>query len=649
MCGIAGIIDFKGKMILKSEIEAMCSVMTHRGPDAFGIYLNRNVGLGHRRLSIIDLSESANQPMPNEDRSIWLVSNGEIYNFLELREELSRKHHRFKSKSDSEVVIHGYEEWGEGIFSRLDGMFALVILDEKNRKIFLAKDRFGKKPLFYYHTGSRLIFASDIKAILKAMSSTPGISVEAIDCYLRYLYVPEMHSIFEGVEKVPAGCFVEFDFNGNMKGHQYWNISYLETLDIGKENNYIEIIDEKLKQAVRKRLISDVPLGVLLSGGVDSSLITAIVALMSGGKVNSFSVVFTDKKYDERKYSRMVAKQFSTDHTELEVRVEDIIEILPKLVWHYGEPFADSSAIPSYFIFRELKKHITVVLTGDGGDEIFGGYLGVRAFYFLNLYRLLIPHFVRDKIIYRMLGKMNEHFELIWKGDKIRHLIKFAHYGSVEPEEAYRLSKCSGWLGYRNKLYTDKFLDRLNRKQHDPNHLYEALFTQAEGKSDIEKLLYSDIKSRLASDFLVKIDVASMANSVEARSPFLDAELAEFVAQIPVSMLVKRGVQKYLLKKLASKYLPNDLIYRKKMGFSIPIEKWTREDLKDLIKNVLIGGTLIKRGFLNEDYVKYVLNKHNSGEEDHSHRIWSLLWLELWFRMFIDKDIDINTSLKDLG
>ena len=647
MCGIAGIINFNNQEVEAKSIREMCSVMEHRGPDTSGIYLKNNIGMGHQRLAIIDLSDTANQPMSNGNKTIWLVFNGEIYNFEELRKILEKNGHCFKSKTDSEVVVHGYEEWGTKIFEKLDGMFALAILDENNKKLFLAKGRFGKKPLFFYQNEQKLIFASDPKAITKVLETTPELSLKAIDCYLRYLYVPGCHSIFKDITKVPHGHFLEFNFSGKCISHQYWDISYFDKYENFGEEQYLNIIEEKLNKAVEKRLQTDVPLGVLLSGGVDSSLITALWARMSKERVRTFSVIFHEEKYDESRYSRMVAKKYNTIHTEVVVNHEDILDILPKLIWYHGEPFADSSAIPCYLVFRELAKHnLKVALTGDGGDEVFGGYFSIRAAYFLEIYRKLAPQLLRT-FSAGLFNSLSKYLKFDWRGDSVRHLYRFIEHGSLSPAGAYLSTRNTGWISpFRENLYSPEFQRMLS--SHNSMHLYLDIFEQAKASDNIDRYLYSNMQSQLIDDYLVKIDIASMSNSIEARSPFLDYKLAEFTSKIPSSILVKGGTQKYLLKKIASKYLPEELIYRKKMGFSIPLENWMAGPLKNALPKLLLNGSLIKTGLFNKAYLNHILERTIKREENHTERIWSFLWFEIWFRIFIEKTLAPDSSLREL-
>ncbi|MFA5197616.1 MAG: asparagine synthase (glutamine-hydrolyzing) [Patescibacteria group bacterium] len=638
MCGICGKYNKGNAPITENEIIQMRDIMTDRGPDDAGVHLSDHIGLGHRRLSIIDLSEAGRQPLCNEDRQIWLVVNGEIYNYIELRGALVKAGHIFKSKTDSEVIVHGYEEWGEDVFGRLNGMYAIAIWDSVKERLILARDRVGKKPLFYLESNGEVIFASDIKAIARQTSNFE-IDKEAIDCYLAHICVPQAHTIFKEIKKVQPAHYMIFDKN-RTASFRYWNLSFKTKKEI-KEHQYLDEVEDLLKKAVKDRLVSDVPIGAFLSGGVDSSLIVAMMSQISGKKIKTFSVGFDYESHNELSYARRVADRYATEHHELMIKC-DCVDILPQLVWNHGEPFADSSAIPSYYISKTAREYMKVGLVGDGGDESFAGYDRTLSVLRATMYEKLISQGMPRSImlhLLRLMGSQAIDFYLL-------NRIKF-YQDYVTQGVRCNYKNLMGSIRCRSELYSNQFKEELGA--HLPSHVYEGFYDQADGDNEVDKALFVDINTILPDDYQVKMDVASMSNSLEVRAPFLDYRLMQFAAQMPVRYKIRLAQSKYLLKKIAEKYIPKENIYRTKCGFSVPLGPWFKKELKPYIYKVVLSEKAQKRGYFNYNYVKFLAEEHFAGRGYHEHKLWSLLWLELWHRMFVDKELQARHSLKDIN
>ncbi|MBI3876294.1 MAG: asparagine synthase (glutamine-hydrolyzing) [Verrucomicrobia bacterium] len=635
MCAICGIVNFDGRPVEERALVSMRDVMVNRGPDAAGIYLKNHAALGHRRLSIIDLSPLGNQPMTNEDGTIWTVFNGEIYNFPELRRELLDKGHVFRSGSDTEVILHGYEQWGERVFSRMDGMFAIGLWDERNERLFLARDRFGKKPLYYTQRGATVMFSSDIKSFWTLDPQRFTLNPQAVDCYLHHLAVTQEHCIFNEVEKVHPAHYREFNRRGTRET-RYWAPGFQTKLH-ASEGEVLGLMDTKLREAVRKRLVSDVPLGAFLSGGVDSSLVVAMMSQLTDKPVKTFSIGFEEQDFSELEYSRAVAKRWRTDHKEIVLK-PDVLAILPSLVWEYGEPFADSSAIPTYYVSKAAREFVTVALSGDGGDELFGGYDTAKASYWAYHYDRFCPAGLRARLEAKLLppGGVASGSAFL---RKLRTVMVHAH-----PDPAVRHSFSMAFAQHqKDALYTAKFRESLHG--HHDWHIFDDAWRVAGHWNVIDQNLFFTLAGRLPNDYLVKVDVASMKASLELRSPLLDTDLATLAGSIDPLLKVRRGKQKYLLKKLAERYLPWEVIYRPKKGFSLPLKHWLRGEMKPLLDRLLPDGKLVGAGWFNRDYVQRLITEHSAGT-DHTHRLWSLLWLELWWRLFIDRSLKPTDSLK---
>ena len=638
MCGICGIYNKGSIPVLKEDIVRMRDVMFNRGPDDAGIYIGSHIGLGHRRLSVIDLSEAGRQPICNETGSIWIVVNGEVYNFIALRESLIERGHIFKSKTDSEVIVHGYEEWGDRVFEQLNGMYALAIWDSEKERLILARDRIGKKPFFYTQASGSVIFASDIKSIIICANNLE-IDDAAIDCYLTHLCVPQAHAIFKGVKKVPPAHYMVFGKN-KTSSNRYWFLSFKDKININEEQ-CLDKIGGLLKAAVKDRLISDVPLGAFLSGGVDSSLIVALMSQLSGQKIKTFSAGFDYEPYNELPHAKRVAQKYGTEHREFILKA-DYLDILPRLVWEYGEPFADSSAIPSYYISKIAREQVKVALVGDGGDESFAGYDRTQQIFRALMYKKIIPRFISKKVISPLLKAMGNSADKSYLLNRIKFYEDQVNCGSRS-----KYKNLMGSIYCREELYSPQFKKRLDG--HHPGHIYEGFYDQADGADDVDRVLYVDFNAILPDSYQVKMDIASMSNSLEVRAPFLDYRVMEFAATIPSTKKLNFWQSKYLLKKLAEKYIPKENIYRSKCGFGVPIGVWFRGDLKQYLYSIILSGKAKKRGYFNYDYVKHIIEEHLAGRGYHEHKIWSLLWLELWHRMFIDKELMPSDSLKAMN
>ncbi len=627
MCGIVGRLNFEPRnRVSEEEIVEMGKTLTHRGPDGSGVWVDGNIGLAHRRLAVIDLRPEAAQPMCNENGQVWITFNGEIYNFRELRQELEARGHTFRTKSDTESVIHAYEEFGADCVSHLRGMFAFAIWDCRRQVLFLARDRVGKKPLYYFLDKDKIIFASEIKAILKDPTIVAEPNPLAIDHLLTWQHIPSPLSAFKGIQKLPAAHWMEIS-QGKILKQRYWKLHYSPKQKISFGDAVAEL-KYKIDEAVRVRLESDVPLGAFLSGGIDSSAIVAYMARSMNQSVLTFCAGFKDEAFDERPYAQMVAELFKTKHTELIVE-SPVSDVLPKLVWHYDEPFGDASAVPSYAIAQLTKQYVTVVLNGDGGDESFAGYGRYIRNYYAGLGNM-VPTWM-----YRGMGKgLNLLPAGMIKRNPFRKLRTIVDTMCISP--ALRYAK---WITHmsppeRQWLYSRDFQGVLGG--HAPEDLLVSLYAQSDAKNWVDATLDVDVELYLTDDLLVKMDRATMAHSLEARSPFLDHHFMEYVASLPPSFKLKFSDKKRILKALLRNTLPDSILDRPKQGFGVPLAKWFREDLKEMAYDVLLSKSAGERGYFHPGRVEQLLTRHCEGVEDHAEVLWDLLGLELWHRTFID-------------
>ena len=628
MCGIAGYIDLwdAGEARDVEEraaiLDRMCRIITHRGPDDQGVMLKPGVALGMRRLSIIDLA-GGHQPISGEDGSVTIVFNGEIYNFLELKPQLEARGHRFITHSDTEAIVHAYEEFGPECLQHLRGMFAFAIWDEKARRLFIARDRAGKKPLYYTTTPKgTLVFGSELKALLEHPDVIRDLDVEALDAYITLGYVPDPLSIFRHIHKLPPGHYLTFSA-GDVSVKQYWDFDLQNDRSLS-EKDCLEELRALLDESVRLRLISDVPLGAFLSGGIDSSTVVAMMARHMGQPVKTFSIGFHEDSYSELKYARLTAEKFATDHHEFFV-TPDICSIVDELVWHFDEPFADSSAIPTYMVSKLAREHVTVILSGDGGDELFAGYTR----YVVDRKREgfgLLPRPLRE----RVMRPLSQHLPHATWGRNYLHNV------SLDPISRYLDSVSVFTSLNRKSLYTPEFLNKLGRATY-VSKLFQSLVDHVDSDEPLDRLLYLDSKTYLPGDILTKVDRMSMAVSLEARAPLLDHKLIEFVARIPASLKLAGLETKYLLKKAVKDLVPSEILDRPKQGFGVPIQEWINQQLRSRLRETLTEPRTRQRGYIDSRYVDVLLDEHVRGRRDHSTGLWALFMLELWHRQFLDK------------
>jgi asparagine synthase (glutamine-hydrolysing) len=628
MCGICGAVDYNRITDLcEDTLRRMNNALWHRGPDDEGIYFHRyptsHIGLGHRRLKIIDLSSAGHQPMCNEDRSIWIVFNGEIYNYIELRKDLENKGHIFRSNTDTETAIHLYEEYGKECLKFLRGMFAFAIWDEKKGILLLGRDRVGKKPLLYSYNNGIFCFASEFLALLESGLIKNEINYGAIDYYLTFGYIPSPLSIYKDVFKLPPAHRLILE-GGKIYIERYWQLDYLPKLSISEDDAAGEIL-RLVSEATKIRLYSDVPLGAFLSGGIDSSTVVALMSKLSEKKAKTFSIGFEDKDYDELKFARNIAKRFNTEHNEFIVK-PNALEILPLLVERYGEPYADSSCIPTYYVARETRKYVTVALNGDGGDELFAGYERYQAM----LAAENIPAFAKT-----LLGTLSGILpDSTNPKNKLRRIKRFFNGVSLPFQQRYLK-----WIGIfdgnlKNDLYSDDFLCLI--ADTDPLRFIDSFLDNSHKTSILDSLLRTDTMTYLPNDLLVKVDITSMANSLEARSPFLDHVLMEFVAKLPAGYKIKGFVKKYILKKAIKDLIPPENIHRKKMGFGVPVGEWFRGELRGFLQDTLLSQTSLGRGYFKPTVIKDMIQLHILRKADYTFQLWLLLMLELWHQRFID-------------
>ncbi len=627
MCGIVGIVNNSETPVERELLERMNLCIEHRGPDEDGFYLKENVGLAMRRLSIIDLA-SGQQPIRSADGTKWIVYNGEIYNYQELRRDLESRGHKFYTNSDTEAIVHLYDDEGADCLRHLRGMFAFAIWDERDRSLFIARDRVGKKPLLYSHqTNGDLIFGSEFQALLQHPAVSREIDHEAIDEYLTYLCVPAPKTAFKQIRKLEPSHWLRWK-DGHIETKRYWLPDFSKKIKISQEEA-IEETTRIVRESTRLRMISEVPLGAFLSGGVDSSTVVALMAQESDQPVKTFSIGFEEQDYSELKYARRVAEHVGAEHHEFIVR-PNAVEILPSLVRHYGEPYADSSAIPTYYVSRETRKHVTVALNGDGGDESFAGYERYSAMLIAEKYRR-VPELLRRTLIE---GPVNLVPTSEIKRSRVRDAKRFFRAANLPRTERYLRWMSTFDRDAKSEIYTDEFRNAVATK--DPAHVLGAWFARANGSGVLDASMLTDQMTYLPNDLLVKVDIASMANSLEARSPFLDHKVIEFAASLPEKLKMQRYETKSLLKKVAARLVPREVIYRRKMGFGVPIGKWFRDEMKDFITDALLSEKALARGIVKPEMIRRYVTEHTTAARDHSFQLWTLLMLELWFREFID-------------
>ncbi|HEY5402125.1 MAG TPA: asparagine synthase (glutamine-hydrolyzing) [Pyrinomonadaceae bacterium] len=626
MCGIVGLVRNDGKPIDEGLLARMNEAIRHRGPDEDGFYVNGSVGLAMRRLAIIDL-KSGQQPIHNRDRTAWIVFNGEIYNYLELREKLEKLGHTFYTNSDTEAIVHAYDQYGSDCPKHLRGMFAFAIWDERTQELFLARDRVGKKPLLYAEVNGQLVFGSEFSAILLHPDVSKEIRPEAIDCYLSFMCVPAPLTAYRAIKKLEPGHSLRWR-KGEVKTERYWQPDFSKKLDISEEEAGERAI-EILRDAVKVRLMSEVPLGAFLSGGIDSSAVVALMSQESSEKVKTFSIGFEEQDFSELQHAKRIAEHVGADHHEFIVR-PDAVEILPMLVEHYGEPYADSSAVPTYYVARETRRHVTVALNGDGGDESFAGYERYIAMGLTEKYRK-VPAFFRESLIKEAVNRIPT--------SPIRKSTVNSAKRLLEVVSKPRVNRYMHWMsvfneGLKEPLYSDAFRQQTDRAF--AASFLDTWFKKANGNGPVDTLLLTDLMTYLPNDLLVKVDIATMAVSLEARSPFLDHHVIEFAASLPERLKLRRLTTKYLLKKVLRRLLPAENLDRRKMGFGVPIGHWFRGKMQPFLREVVLSDKALRRGLFKPEVVKQLVEQHTRSERDYSHQLWTLLMLELWFLRFID-------------
>ncbi len=623
MCGITGIFEFQRKEeISRDLVHRMNETIVHRGPDDEGIYVGPGIGLGFRRLSIIDLA-GGHQPISNEDGRIWVMLNGEIYNYPELRKDLESRGHRFATRSDTETIVHLYEEYGAQCFSRLRGMFAVVLWDSRKEKLLLARDRVGKKPLFYFADNRRILFGSELKAILAADSLPRVLDHQALSDYFSLGYIPAPKTIYRAIRKVLPGHYLEASASG-IRETSYWELSF-GNVENRSEEEWCELLRHELCEATRVRLMSDVPLGAFLSGGLDSSSVVAMMSHLMKRPVTTCSIGFEEQEYNEANFARQVAQQFHTDHHEEVVR-PNALEILNKLVWHYDEPFADSSAIPTYYVSRAARRHVTVALGGDGGDESFAGYRRYVFDQWENRLRRFVPQLFRRAVF----GPLGRWYPALAWAPRIFRAKATLQSLSRSPLEGYFNSISIFRPQEKSRLFTADFHQTL--AGYDSIEVLRYHYDRAGTDDLLSRIQYVDIKTYLPDDILVKVDRASMAVSLEVRAPLVDHCLMERAAAIPSPLKLNGRTGKLIFKKMMSSALSDDILYRSKQGFAVPLDRWFRAELRDMAYDAIFSSA--DDGLLDRRFLKKIWDQHQQRRYDRSAHLWTVLMFQKWKETF---------------
>ena len=630
MCGIAGIYHFRRTdSIDQALLRKMTDVMQHRGPDADGIYVNNHIGLGHRRLSIIDLSEAGKQPMFSDDGTLAIVFNGEIYNFLDYRETLQKRGHTFHSHTDTEVIIYLYREYGEECLQYLRGMFAFALWDEQKQQLFLARDRLGQKPLYYYCDGKRLIFGSELKCLLEDPSIPKEINYEALHDYFMYLYVPAPKTIYKNIHQLPPAHYMVCSPEGIRTVQEYWDLSFAQVNEQRSETDWCEALIESFKEAVEIRKISDVPLGAFLSGGIDSSGVVAMMAQNQTNPVVTTSIGFEEKTFDETAFARIVSQQYQTDHFERIVKT-DALNVLEKLVWHFDEPFADSSAVPTYYVSKLSREKVTVALAGDAGDENFAGYSKYPIDVMEQALRSRVPEAVK-RVLVAPVAALYPKWDWLPRPLRAKFFLT-----NLTLSHARGFFRTNTYLTQQeqDRLFSSDFKQALCG--YDPFSVIDHFYQKADTPDLLSRVQYVDMKNYLPGDILVKVDRSSMANSLEVRAPMLDHKFMELVATIPSSLKLQGQEKKYIFKKALTPYLPEQILYRKKQGFEVPLDRWFRNELKELVQETVLSPKALNRGFFQTETLTRMWRQHQSGQRNLGTNFWTFLMLELWYRKFME-------------
>nr|HQU81657.1 asparagine synthase (glutamine-hydrolyzing) [Pyrinomonadaceae bacterium] len=635
MCGIAGWINLENKLSQnhsEAVLHSMCERMKHRGPDSEGLWTDETVALGMRRLSVIDL-HTGEQPVYSEDKSIVVMMNGELYNYREVRAELEKRGHKFVTSSDTEILPHLYEEYGDAMLEHINGMFAFALWDKRKKKLLIARDKFGEKPLYYGVFDGKLIFASELKVLLANPSVKGEINLNSLRQFLSFDYVPAPNSIFQGISKLPAAHFLSVE-NGEIKTRRYWNLTWQKTArEQGRNGNAAfeksaEELRELLADAVRMRLVADVPLGILLSGGIDSSTVAAFATQFSTEKVKTFSIGFEEDSFDESKYARQVAKHLDTEHYEDILSVEKAADLISEIGLWLDEPMSDSSLIPTFLLSRFVRKYVTVALGGDGGDEIFAGYPMYFAHKVAKAYNT-VPSFLRNGLIEPVVNSLPVSTKNMSFDYKAKRFVRASKYDLV--------TRHHSWFGSFSIDEQSKLLskDVLAQTSNDIYKGAKDLLEICDAENDIEKMQFLDINFYMAEDILTKVDRASMAVSLETRAPFLDPRVAQFAAQLPIEYKLKGNKGKYILKKAVEPLLPKEILQRPKKGFGIPIADWLKGRLNPLMHEILDAKRVKEQGLFDADFVQKLIKEHETNAASHHKQLWTLLVFQLWQENFL--------------
>ncbi|MDT0582629.1 asparagine synthase (glutamine-hydrolyzing) [Brumicola blandensis] len=646
MCGIAGFSTKNYEQLNEPGLVRMGNAIAHRGPDAHGEYLDEQVGLCHRRLSILDLSDAGKQPMFSDDNSIVIVFNGEIYNFLELKEELVKQGVTFRSGTDTEVIIRLYEKYGTDCLNMLNGMFAFALWDTNTKKLLIARDRLGKKPLYYYtetaeyteaaesqssegkNSFTKFAFASEIKALLTLPDVKKEIRLDAVHDFFAYQYIPDPKSIFQHVHKLPPAHYMVIE-NNQFSIHKYWDLSFAQTNEDSEKEN-VERLRHLISETTKRRMISDVPLGAFLSGGVDSSGVVATMSSLSDTPVKTCTIAFDNKKYNEAEFAKSVAEQYKTDHHELLVH-QNVADTLENIVSYFDEPFADPSLVPTFFVSELARQKVTVAIAGDGGDEVFAGYEKYAGDDLENKLRNRFPNWLRRGVF----PSVSKLFSLV-NISVFRRASNLLNSLSVSPAMGFYIT---------NSFISDRDWKRLIKPEikseldtYHPSSVTLEKYAEADGNDHLSKILYTDMKTYLTGGILVKVDRMSMANSLEVRAPILDKEVIEFSASLPSNMKYRDKEKKYILKEAFKPFLSDDILYRKKMGFSVPLAQWFREEIKEIAQHYLIDELIGLKTVFKESQITTLWDEHLSGKKDHATVLWSMLMFEMWWQRYMHKN-----------
>lgn len=627
MCGIVGLFDLRGtRPVDRDLLAAMNDVLHHRGPDDAGLHIAPGIGLGHRRLSIIDLSPLGHQPLFNEDGAVAVVFNGEIYNYLELFETLKARGHRFRSRCDTEVIVHAWEEWGEACVDHFQGMFAFAIWDETAQTLFLARDRFGEKPLYYATLADgQFAFASELKGLLRHPGLRRELDPCAVEEYFAYGYVPDPRTIYRGAAKLPAAHTLTLRRGRAMPApRQYWDVAF----HAGARRSLPALAEElagRLRQAVGLRMMADVPLGAFLSGGVDSSAVVSMMAQTSAAPVNTCSIAFAEPGFDETQHAGAVAARYRTNHFSRRVAADDF-ELIDRLATFYDEPFADSSALPTYLVCALARERVTVALSGDGGDEVFAGYRRYRWHQNAQRLRALLPGFLRGPVF----GALGRAYPALARGPRLLRAKATLESLARDPVEAYFDTVCAIPEAVRRPLFSPEH--RRSVGDYRAIDLLRSHIGRAQTDDPLSQIQYADMRTYLPGDILTKVDRASMARSLEVRVPLLDHDLVQWAAGLPAACKLNHGEGKVLLKKAMEPYLPHDILYRPKMGFAVPLAAWFRGPLKERVCAIVTGGRLVETGLFDGAGLRALVDRHQAGAADHSAALWALTMFDAFLR-----------------